>query len=259
VSFDNPNGKRTNSDLEMAGYLLSWLCIEGMAKDLCHKHITLFSDNSPSVSWVMKMALRKSRVAAQLVRALALRLNIQKTCPLTPVQNPGVEHALTDIPSRSFGSVKEWECKSDTNFLTLFNTKFPLPQQASWTVFRFGSKMITRVISTLRMTGITLAEWQRLPRIGKHTGQIGRGMSGLWDWTLLYRGSSTRPECTHLPGSPHGSGRACSEGESVSRLERSLALSRPLGRRSRWCALPTGGGVALYQCALTQGADAVDS
>ena len=239
VSFDNPNGNLTNSDLEMAGYLLLWLCIEGTAKDLCHKHIAIFSDNSPSVSWVTKMASRKSRVAAQLVRALALRLNIQQTCPLTPVHIPGVENALTDIPSRSFGSVKEWECKSDTDFLTLFNTKFPLPQQASWTVFQFGSKMITRVISALRMTGIMLAEWQRLPRIGKHTGQIGRGMSGLWDWTLLYRGSSTRPECAHLPGSPHGSGRACSEGESASRLERSLALSRPLDRRSRWCAEET--------------------
>jgi len=45
VSFDNPNGKITNSDLEMAGYLLLWLCMEGTAKDLCHKHIALFSDN----------------------------------------------------------------------------------------------------------------------------------------------------------------------------------------------------------------------
>jgi hypothetical protein len=63
--------------LEMAGYLLLWLCMEGTAKDLCHKHITLFSDNSPSVSWITKMASQKSRVAAQLVRALALRLKIQ--------------------------------------------------------------------------------------------------------------------------------------------------------------------------------------
>ena len=157
-TFDNPNGKLTNSDLEMAGYLLLWLCMEGTAKDLCHKHIALFSNNNPSVSWVTKMASRKSRVAVQLVRALALRLNVQQTCPLTPVHIPGIENALTDIPSRSFGSVKEWECKSDTDFLTIFNNKFPLPQQASWTVFRFGSRMIMHVISVLQMTGITLAE-----------------------------------------------------------------------------------------------------
>ena len=175
----------------MAGYLLLWLCLEGIAPNLAHKHIALFSDKSPSVSWVTKMASWTSRVAAQLVRALALRLNIQQTCPLTPVHIPGVKNALTDIPLRSFGSVKEWECKSDTKFLTLFNKKFPLPQQASWTVFRFGSKVITRVISALQMKGITLAKWQRLPKIGRHIGKTGQHMSGLWDWTLLYRGSST--------------------------------------------------------------------
>ena len=195
--------------LKMAGYLLLWLCMEGMAKDLCHKCIALFSDNSPSVSWVTKMASRKSQVMAQLVRALALRLNIEQTCPLTPVHIPGIKNALTDIPSRSFGSVKEWECKLDTDFLTLFNNKFPLPQQASWTVFRFGSKMIPRVISALQMKGIMLAEWQRLPKIGKHIGQIGHSMSGLWDWTLLYRGLSTQPECVHPQVLPQGSGRAC--------------------------------------------------
>ena len=56
VSYDNPSGKINNSDLEMAGLLLLWLCIEGVAPDLAHKHIALFSDNSPTVSWVTKMA-----------------------------------------------------------------------------------------------------------------------------------------------------------------------------------------------------------
>jgi hypothetical protein len=168
VSFSNPKGRISNSNLEMAGLLLLWLCLEGIAPDLAHKHIALFSDNSPTISWVTKMVSRKSRVAAQLVRALALRLNFKQTCPLTPVHIPGVKNALTDIPSCSFGSVKEWECNSDDDLLTLFNTKFPLPQQASWTVFRFGTKVTTRVISELQMKGITLAEWQGLPKIGKH-------------------------------------------------------------------------------------------
>ena len=76
VSFDNITGSISNSDLEMAGLLLLWLCLEGIAPDLAHKHVALFSDNSPTVSWVTKMASKKSRIAAQLVRALALRLNI---------------------------------------------------------------------------------------------------------------------------------------------------------------------------------------
>jgi hypothetical protein len=111
ILFDNPGGKINNSNLEMAGLLLLWLCLEATAPDLAHKHIALFSDNSPTISWVDKMASRKSRIATQLVCALALRLNIRQTCPLTPVHIPGIENALTNIHSRSFGSVKEWECK----------------------------------------------------------------------------------------------------------------------------------------------------
>ncbi len=165
----------------MAGLLLLWLCLEGIAPDLAHKHIALFSNNSPTVSWVNKMASQKSRITAQLVCALAFCLNIKQSCPLTPVYIPGVENALTDIPLRSFGSVQEWHCPLDDDLLTLFNKKIPLPKQASWTCFQFNTNVTTRVISALQMKGITLADWQRLPRIGKHIGQIGRHMSGLWD------------------------------------------------------------------------------
>ena len=119
-SFDNPTGTISNSDLKMAGLLLLWLCLKGIVPNLAHKHVALFSDNSPSISWISKMASRKSRFAAQLVRALTLRLNIKQTCLLTPVHIPGIENALMDIPSRSFGSVQEWDCKSDTKFLARY-------------------------------------------------------------------------------------------------------------------------------------------
>jgi hypothetical protein len=77
ISFENPRGQINNSNLEMAELLLLWLCLEGVMPDLAHKHVALFSDNSPTVSWVTKMASKKSRVAAQLVRAMALCLNIK--------------------------------------------------------------------------------------------------------------------------------------------------------------------------------------
>jgi hypothetical protein len=117
--------------LEIAGLLFLWLCVEAIAPDLAHKHITLFSDNSPTVSWVNKMVSWKSRITAQLVCVLALRLNIQQTYPLTPVHIPGMENALMGIPSCSFGSIKEWEFKTNDNLLTLFNQKKSLPHQAS--------------------------------------------------------------------------------------------------------------------------------
>jgi hypothetical protein len=98
---------------------------------------------------------------------------------------------------------------------TLFNKTFPLPQQASWAVFRLSTKVTMRVISALQMQGTMLAKWQRLPKIGRHVEQIGPAMSGLWDWTLLYRGSTTRPECVPSQGSPHASDKDTSAGASM--------------------------------------------
>jgi hypothetical protein len=106
VSFNNPKGKINNSNLEMAGLLFLWLCIKAIALDIAHKHIALFSNNSSMVSWVDKITLQRLHIAAQLVRALSLGLNIKKTCLLTPVHIPSVENALTDIPFCLFGSVK---------------------------------------------------------------------------------------------------------------------------------------------------------
>ena len=52
VSFKNPGGSLSISDLEMAGILLLWLCLEGITTNIAHKHIAFFSNNSLAVSWV---------------------------------------------------------------------------------------------------------------------------------------------------------------------------------------------------------------
>jgi hypothetical protein len=83
VSSDNPHGSLTDSDLEMAGLLLLWLCTKAIVCDIAHKHVALFSDNLPTISWVEKMASKKLRIAAKLVRALALHLNVKK-CARSP-------------------------------------------------------------------------------------------------------------------------------------------------------------------------------
>jgi hypothetical protein len=44
--------------------------------DVTNAHVTLFSDNSPTVHWVERLAAKHSKVAMQLIRALALRLQL---------------------------------------------------------------------------------------------------------------------------------------------------------------------------------------
>ena len=123
------NGKLTNSDLECIGLLLLWLVIEAVADPQPGEHIAMFSDNSPTVSWVRRMAAKAkgSLVADQLLQALALRLKISHVSPLTPMHIAGEKNALTDVPSRSFGSNAAWFCKNDSDLPTFFNSMFPLP------------------------------------------------------------------------------------------------------------------------------------
>ena len=233
VSDSNPTGSITNSDLEMAGLLMLWLVMEDVC-DVKDSHVALFSDNSPTVHWVQRLAAKHSEIAMQLIRALALRLQLAHASPLTPMHIAGVNNSLTDIPSRSFGSDAAWHCTSDTQLLTLFNSTFPLPRQASWTVYRISSKLATRVISILRMKAFTADEWRRLPEKGRFIGSVGSPMSSLWDWTHTFAKRRTTTESAPFLDLPPGSDQAHMAATSRSELAQSIAQSRPLARRSLW-------------------------
>ena len=234
VSDDNPNGRITNSDLEMAGLLLLWVAMEAVCPNLHHAHVALFSDNSPTVHWVQRLAAKKSRIAQQLLRALALRLHLAKASPLIPLHIAGVNNALTDMPSRSFGSEKKWHCSSEEAFLTLFNATFPLPTQDCWTGFQLASGITTKVISILRMKDFIADDWRRLPKIGKNIGRAGLPTLRQWEWTHTYNKPSMPSEHDSFPALLLESELARSVEESKSKLERALARSRPLARRFPW-------------------------
>ena len=233
VSDDNPTGSITNSDLEMAGLLVLWLVMEEVC-DVKDSHVALFSDNSPTVHWVQRLAAKHSAIAMQLIRALALRLQLARASPLTPMHIAGVNNSLTDIPSRSFGSVAAWHCTSDTQLLTLFNSTFPLPNQASWTIYHISSKLAMRVISILRMKPFTADEWRRLPEKGRFIGSVGSPMSSLWDWTHTFAKRRTTTEYVPFLDLPPELDQEHMAATNRSELAQSIAQSRPLARRSLW-------------------------
>ena len=78
----------------------------------------------------------------------------------------------------------------DESFLTLFNCLFPLPPQNSWTGFRLNSKVVMRVISTLRTQHSDLEGWRRLPKIKNHVGTTGARTSNLWELGCALRQNS---------------------------------------------------------------------
>jgi hypothetical protein len=120
------------------------------------KWVALFSDNSPTVSWVQCMASQASLVMEQLICILALQLNKNKACPITMLHIARDQNAMTDIPSRSFGSEQKWHFKSEVAFLTFFNNLFPLPCQNSWMLCQPTSAIAMQVISILQMKSFIL-------------------------------------------------------------------------------------------------------
>ena len=52
----NMTGTITNSDLEMAGFLLAWIVLEMIVPGLKFKHVGMYCDNQPTVSWADRMA-----------------------------------------------------------------------------------------------------------------------------------------------------------------------------------------------------------
>ena len=104
------------------------------------------------------------------MRIRSLKLKYMKVSPLTPLRIEGKRNIIADIPSRSFGSVPAWHWKTNNDFLTNFNTMFPLPQQNSWSLFNLSLDVFLRVVCILRMKDSTLEEWWWLPRIGTYIG-----------------------------------------------------------------------------------------
>ena len=234
ITVENRNGRITNSDLEMAGMVMAWLVIEGVVGDLTEKSVALFGDNIASISWTKKLASKKSLVAEQLVQALALRLKARKACPLITTHIQGKKNEIADVPSRSFGSNKEWHCETNNDFLTLFNSYFPLPNQTSWTVFQLSTKVVMRVISILQMTRFELEEWRRLPRVGSHVGKTGSASANLWTSIRTCRTRSTDTESEHSWHSQSQYDKDSTVEELKCSVAQSLAQSRPLARRLQW-------------------------
>jgi hypothetical protein len=171
VSYDNPNGTISNSDLEMAGVLLAWLVIEQLAPiSLQHSTVGIFCDNTPAVSWSNRLQSSKSIIAGHLLRVMALRQHIHRSSPCLTISIAGVINTMADHASRSY--IKPEYTHSNKNFLDVFSKNFPL-QSDSWTEYLLPNKLFSRVTSCLRGKPLTMASWLAIPKQDKNIGLAG--------------------------------------------------------------------------------------
>jgi hypothetical protein len=151
VSFMNPTGTITNSDLKMAGMVIQYLVLEHLAC-LRHVHVAAWCNNTPTVSWTNKLSSSRSMVASRLARALALRIHANEALPLISVSIAGVNNQMADIALRTFSrtlAMSETFTLSDNKFLQQFSDSFPL-QNTSWRVFRVSSKLSSPIVVIAR-------------------------------------------------------------------------------------------------------------
>jgi hypothetical protein len=94
---------------------------------------------------------------------------------LTTVHVPGVENVMSDIascPSKAQTLFCPLSLLSNTNFLSLFDTAFPLPNTQAWTLAMVPQWLKSNVFEMLRGKQLELRQWTGPS--ANPTGQCGR-------------------------------------------------------------------------------------
>jgi hypothetical protein len=179
VSLERPHGKLSNSDLELAAEVLAIGTLLARAPHTKWEPIRTLCDNTPTVSWIEKMASRSlSPTAGLLLRGLAFMLHGYHAGRVTTVHVPGQENIVANIASRPSKAHAMFRCEtptlSDPDFLSAFDRIFPLPQQALWTSAMVPLWLKSNVFETLRGRRLDLRLWTGTSRIGigKHGTSI---------------------------------------------------------------------------------------
>jgi len=151
----------------MTGLLLQWLVLERIA-DLQHAHVACWCDNTPTVAWATRLLSTKATNAARILRILALRMLDCQASPITTQHIAGELNTMADFASRSFNTQPE-----KRTFLTEFESRFPLPQNASWNLCCLPNATVGHVLSTLSMPTSNLGLWRRPSTQGSVIGCSG--------------------------------------------------------------------------------------
>ena len=186
ISDDNPSGRLTNSDLELAAEVLAIGVALSSAPTVKHAPLGTLCDNTPTVSWIDRMASKsKSPTAGRLLRGLAFMLYTCHAGRLTTVHVPGVDNVMADIASRPSKAQTMFCAPSpltDAAFRSSFDTVFPLPDNQTWSLVNVPEWMKSNVFETLRGKRLELRQWtgpnanatgkrgKRIARPSTHTG-----------------------------------------------------------------------------------------
>jgi hypothetical protein len=162
----------TMGDLELAAALLLTMMLKHAVLALKHKTIAAWSDNTPTMGWVWRMATKQSKIAGRLIRGLGLRQRMNETCPLAAQHIPGEKNKMADFASRSY--TPSLHLHGDSHFFARFSHLSPLPQNLYWTIALPPKEITSLIFSTLGGKLQPLELWTT--QLVRNIGDIGNNM-----------------------------------------------------------------------------------
>ena len=141
VSFDNPSGTISNSDLELAGSL-GHVDVLVQAVDMRERTTHNLHDNTPTLYWQRKGSTTTTGPAAYLLRLQSLHQRYHR-CVSLHDYIPRPSNVMADLCSRS------WHL-TNKQLLTHFNTFFP--QEMPWQQCHLTNAMLSALTSSLFRT-----------------------------------------------------------------------------------------------------------
>ena len=178
VSYTNPTGRITNSDLELAGSVLH-LDVLAQAVDTREKTVHNCYDNTPTVAWQRKGSATTTGPAAYLLRLQAIHQRHFRYVPLHDYM-PGKANVMADTCSRA------WHL-TDAALLNHFDLTYP--QNRPWRLCNPRKQMRSAVISALYRTRSAPASLLNVPT---HKTTIGNdGLPSAWITALTHSYAAT--------------------------------------------------------------------
>ena len=171
VSWDNPRGSVTNSDLELAGVVAQHDVVARTA-DVRHTTVATWGDNTPSVAWTTRGSVSRNCPAAYLLRLLALhRRHYRYSTAISHIA--GMLNGMADDCSRL------WQL-TDAEFLHHMNTTYP--QKHSWQLYQLPGETLCALISALSKTRSPPESWLNATTPTPASGPRGPSTAATWGY-----------------------------------------------------------------------------
>ncbi|MGH7974557.1 MAG: hypothetical protein ACREBR_03440 [bacterium] len=172
VSYDNPKGGLTNSDLELAG-VIGHQDILAQEKDIRERTNATLCDNTPAVAWARRGSTSHTGPVAYLLRLLSLHQRFHRyRVEISHI--PGTANAMADDCSRL------WRM-CDSDLLSYFDTHYP--QSSPWQMRQMRQGMASALTSALWQKRQPPESFLNAP---KHVATCGTaGQNFVWNstWT----------------------------------------------------------------------------